>query len=249
MGRCRLEEDADGPAAESVGARQDPQADRGADDGVDPGPAEHLEQDGGDDDADRAKRVREDLEVGAFDVQALLRSLSEEREGDEVHDEPERGDDEHRYAEDLGFSAEAPDGLDEHVDGHAEQEQRVDEGGEDLEPVEAERVLTGLGPALVPAGELDGGEGHAKPDDIGEHVARVGQQGEGVGEDPADGLDEEKHQDEDEGDGEALLVAGSSPQAAGPVVVSGAHHRTSSLWERCWRDRSSSMRTWASSSR
>src|SRR3546814_15281970 len=68
---------------------QDPQPDASADHRIDPGPPEDLEEDGCDDDADRTERVRQDFEVGALDVEALLCALPEHGEGDAVHDEAE----------------------------------------------------------------------------------------------------------------------------------------------------------------
>ena len=81
------------------------------------------------------------------------------RERDEVGDEADDGDDEHRPGEHLGRVAEAADRLDQHVDRDAEEQHGVGEGGEDLEPVEAEGAVPAAGAAV---GELDGGEGHAE---------------------------------------------------------------------------------------
>ena len=61
-------------AAEPPRPRQDPDADGDADDRVDPAPAGDLDDDGADDDADDPTRVGEHLEVGALDVERLLRA-------------------------------------------------------------------------------------------------------------------------------------------------------------------------------
>ena len=103
-----------------------------------------CDDEGADDDADRADGVGEHLEVGALDVQRLLGALAQQGEGDEVGDEAGDGDDEHRAGEDVGRVAEAADRLDEDVDGDAEQQHRVGQGGEDLQPVQPERAVRAL---------------------------------------------------------------------------------------------------------
>ena len=142
------------------------------------------------DDADGPDGVGEHFEVRALDVDRLLRTLAEQRERDEIGEQPEHGDHQHLDAEHLGFAAETANGLDEHPDRDAEQEECVDECGQDLEPVEPERVRRSpvAAPLLEARGELDRGERHAEPDDVGEHVARVGQQRERVGDHGGDGL-------------------------------------------------------------
>ena len=47
--------------------------------------------------------------------------------------------------------------------------------------------------AAAAVGELDGGERHAEAEDVGEHVAGVGEQGERAGEQAGDDLDD--HED------------------------------------------------------
>jgi len=114
----------------------------------------------------------------------LLGSRSQQCERDEVGEQAEHGDDEHRRAEHLGFGAEAADRLDDHPGGHGEQQQRVHECREDFEPVETEGVLRssrGRGPELLePGGESDRRQRQGDADRVGEHVSRVGQQRERV---------------------------------------------------------------------
>ena len=71
--------------------------------------------------------------------------------------------------------------------GDAEQEHRVDDGGEDLEP----QVAEGAADARGTGGEPDRQQGEADPADVGEHVPRVGQEGKAVRECRGDELDEE----------------------------------------------------------
>ena len=117
-------------------------------------------------------------------------------------------------AQHLGRVADAADRLDEHVDRDPDEQHGVGEGGQDLEPVEPERaVRAGRGAR----GELDGGQGHPESEDVGEHVAGVGQQGQRVGEEPADHLDDHEGGEHREGGGEAALVA--LARSDGPVGV------------------------------
>ena len=131
---------------------------------------------------------------------------------------PAERDDQHQDVHHVGWVAEPPGRLDEHVDRHAEQQHRVGEGGEDLQPVQAERVVPAFGAS---AGELDRGEGHAEADHVGEHVAGVGDQRQRVGDDAGHDL----HQHEDCEDGERYeepaLVPLSGPDRRVTVIVSG----------------------------
>ena len=97
--------------------------------------------------------------------------------------------------------------------------------------------------------QLDGGERHADADHVGQHVAGVGQQRQRVRDEPGDRLDDEEREDDRERDQQASSVAFTGAGKARAVVVIGAHQRSSRLWARCSRDRSRSMRTWASSRR
>ena len=171
----------------------------------------------------RADGVGQDLEVRPLDVEALGRALAEQRERDEVHDEAQAGDDQHRHTEHLGLTGQPAHRLDEDVDRHAEEQEGVDEGGQDLQSVQAERVLPPVRLLGVTTGQLDRRQRHAEAEDVGEHVPGIGEEGQRVGQDPADGLDHEEHGDEAEGDGQALLVTGTGPQRPGPVIVIAAH--------------------------
>ena len=77
----------------------------------------------------------------------------------------------------LGRIVEATDRLHEHVHRHAEQQHGVGEGGEDLEPVEPERLVAAIAASRR---QLDGGQRHAESEHVGEHVPGVGQQGQEI---------------------------------------------------------------------
>ncbi len=76
--------------------------------------------------------------------------------------------------------------LEQDEGGHTEQQHGVGCGGQDLEPVVAER-LADRGRARP---EADGQQCQAHAHGIGQHVAGVGQQGQAVGEEAADHLDQ-----------------------------------------------------------
>ena len=133
---------------------------------VHPGEAPHR---GADDDGDGAERVREHLEVRALEVEALLRAGAQQEERDQVDGQPDAADDEDGQRRDLGRVADAAERFDEHPAGDAEQQHRVGERGEDLEPVQAERALR-----MFTRGRrgLDRGERHAQAERVGCHVTR-----------------------------------------------------------------------------
>ena len=118
-------------------------------------------------------------------------------------------DDEHRPAVDLRFVTQPFDGLDEDEDRDTEQQHRVDEGGQDLEAVEPERVLARRRAHRpgVTVGQLDRRQRHAETDDVGQHVPGVGEQGEGVRQEPGDRFEHEHRQAEYERNEQARLVS------------------------------------------
>ena len=85
---------------------------------------------------------------------------------------------------DLRRVADPADRLDEHVDGDGEQQQPVGDGGEDLDPLPAERAPS----AGRPLGERDRAERQRDADRVGGHVPGVGEQGQRAGHDGADHL-------------------------------------------------------------
>ncbi len=217
LGWGGLHQDAHGLGSQPPRPGEDEHTDRDPDDRVHPRPPCELEGDRGDDHPDRSDGVGEDLQVGTFEVEALLRAGAEQCEGHEVGGEPERGDDQHRRPEDLRGLGQAADRLVEHVDGHPEQEDRVGEGGQDLQSVEPEGVVGAAGLLR----EVDRSQGHADPEHVGEHVAGIREQRERVGDHSHDHLDDHEHGEEHERSEETALVAGAA--ADGGVVVIAAH--------------------------
>ncbi len=109
-------------------------------------------------------------------------------------------------------------GLVEDVEGHAEQQEAVDDRGQDLEAVGAVRAPARCGPLR----EADRGEGQAEAQDIGAHVCGVADQGQGAGDDAGHDLHQGVRRGDGEGDGQRLLVAlagAADPRAVGVPVT------------------------------
>ena len=80
--------------------------------------------------------------------------------GHDVHGQPDQADDEDRTSRDLAVLPEAGDRLIEDVAGDTEQQDRVGERGQDLQPVQPEGPLR-IGPGG--GGGVDGSQCHAQP--------------------------------------------------------------------------------------
>jgi len=116
-------------------------------------------------------------------------------------------------------------GLDEDRARHPEQQQRVGQRGEDLGAVIAVR----LGRRRRARGEPRGDQGEGERGGVGQHVARVGQQGEAARPQAGDELDDHHGAGQREGDDEHRPRA----RGGGAAIVIVHDHR---------RDRIRSMR-------
>ncbi len=132
--RRRLQQHVHRLSAEPPRARQDPQADEHTHDWIGPPPAEQLDRKRCKNDPDRSDHVGHDLEVRALDVDRLARSAPEQCERDNIDDESEHGDHQHRAAADLWPTAETTNRFDHHEHRDTEQNDGVDECGQDLQP-------------------------------------------------------------------------------------------------------------------
>ncbi len=103
--------------------------------------------------------------------------------------------------------------LVEHVSGDPEQEHRVDQRRQDLEPVEPERPLRAL-PCM--RRRLDRCERHAETDRIGGHVPGVGEQRQRTGRQPDDDLHHEEGDGQPERDHQRPHVPSPTRRAAAP---------------------------------
>ena len=111
-----------------------------------------------------------------------------------VDEEPERGDGQHRSAEDLWRLSEARVGLDEDPDRDRHQRHTVGEGRQDLGPAVAEALLRCRRPPCQPGGE----KGDPEREVIREHVSRVSEQGQAPSEEAADDLHNREARGQDE---------------------------------------------------
>ena len=187
-----------------------------------------------DDRPDRAEGVGDHVAHRGGDVEARVRVRVEDPRGDEVDDQPERGDHQHQPALDLGRVAEAAPGLDEDPDRDRDERDAVEERGEDLRPPVAERLRRAAGPGREPRRE----QRDPQRENVGEHVRGVGEQRQAAGDQAADDLGDEERRGEDEdglqcagGPGACVIVAVGVAQAraASSVrIVFGSMKRTSS---------------------
>ena len=86
--------------------------------------------------------------------------------------------------------------------GDGQQQDGVEHRGEDLQPQVAERPALGRGSG----GEPDRPEREADPDDIGQDVAGVGEQGQAVRDDGTDEFEDEHGGRDDEHHDQAIAV-------------------------------------------
>jgi hypothetical protein len=132
------------------------------------------------------------------------------REGAEVDDQADAGDDQHQAGPDLGWLADPAHRLHQDVSGDDEQQQPVGDGGEDLDPLPAE----GAPAARRPLCEGDRPQRQGDPGSIGSHVARVGQQ-----------CQRSRHQTADDLGGHDDEGQGEDDQQATPVPACRGHRR------------------------
>ena len=128
------------------------------------------------------------MEEGGAEVEVLPVAAGEDEEGDDVDGEAEDGDGEHHPALDRGGMGEAAGGLDQDEGGDGEKRQAVDEGGHHRDAVEA------VGAARVgrAAGDAEGEPRHGEGGEVGQHVAGVGEEREGAGDEAAGDLDNQE---------------------------------------------------------
>ena len=94
-----------------------------------------------------------------------------------VRDEPDEGEGEHRPGRDVRRLRQALPGLHEHERRDEQEQHRVDNGREDLEAQVPERPAACRGPLREP----DRQERERDAGGVREHVARVGEEREAVG--------------------------------------------------------------------
>ncbi len=187
VGRGALHEDVDGVADEPGRAPEDEQADGGADDGVPDEGAGQADEQGRQEDADAPQGVADDVEEGAADVDVPLAAPEERRSDGDVGQQAEAGHCEHQAPLHGLRGPDPQEGLVADRDRDDPESGAVDEGGEDLEAAPAEGVPGRRRPGREPEGE----QGQAQRGGVGEHVARVGEQGQAMAQKAAGDLDDE----------------------------------------------------------
>ena len=138
--RHRLHQHVHGLAHEAEGAHEHEARDDGAGDGIDRRPAREPDDHAGDDGADRAEEIGDDVQVGAADAEAVMLVLAEPTRDDHVHDQARGRDEDERAALDGGrLEQPAPGRRDDEQHEHA-QDDAVHQRGQDLRAVPAERL-------------------------------------------------------------------------------------------------------------
>ena len=156
-------------------ARDDERADGERGDRVGTLEAGGRDQDAADDDGDRGEQVGHRLQERAAHVQTVLRGASQQPHADRAAgggDEAQR--DRGRAVVPCGRREQPPDRLERDVPADAEQDQRVDDGGEDLEPLVAE----GAAGRRRPLRHRHREQRERDPADVREQMPRVRQQRE-----------------------------------------------------------------------
>lgn len=193
--RSALHEDGPGLAEKAEGAGHDEGCDSEGDKGIDAAPCPKSNGRGGDDDGDRTESVGHGFEGGAADVQVVVGVAMENAEDEEVdHETGGSHSDDRGGIEFGGSAAEAADRLEDDVPGDETEEGDVDGDGEDFGAGVA-KGSAGVGRA---AGDGGGGQGEEESGGIGEHVAGIGDEGEGAREVAGNSLDGDEEEREEE---------------------------------------------------
>ena len=138
----------------------------------------------------------------------------DERPGrDQVDDDPEDCDREDDPALDVGRIDQPPDPLVDDQQPEHEQGGAVELGAEDAGALPAERQR----PAGRAGGEADRDQRQDQGAGVGQHVGRVGEQRQRVGDDPDDHLDRHEPEDQRQGDRQlrAIGIGGDRVRMAG----------------------------------
>ena len=128
------------------------------------------------DDGGGGERVAQHVEEDGADVD-VAGELPEQGGDGAVHQDAGGGDVHHQAGLHGDGGVEAMDGGDGDPGGEDDEGEGVDEGGEDAGALVAEGLLVGGGAAL----EVDGDEGEQDGEHVGDVVAGLGDEGEGVG--------------------------------------------------------------------
>ncbi len=137
-----------------------------------------------DDDPDRAEDVGNDVPERGLDIEIATAAAKQDRAGGDIYSYSDQAYHEHPASEHVGRVTKPLVGLVEDPDRERHQRDPVRERRQDLRTFEPVRSLR----CRRPFGEPDGKEGERERDVVGEHVHRVGQEGQASGREPADHL-------------------------------------------------------------
>ena len=202
LARRRLHEHAARIAQQAVGGPEHGRCDQQRGDPVSLVKAGCDDQGAGDRGRDESEEVGEDVLEGALDVEAAALGARDQPQRTEVYRDPDQGDDQDQAALDVGRLEQPPHTLDH--DQHAEQQQR--------HPVHLRREDLG---ALEPVGEAAAGralgqaqreQGEPDRDRVGEHVRRVREQRQRVGDDAGGHLGRHEREDQRQRRGQPARV-------------------------------------------
>ena len=171
-----FEEDVEGLANDVDRAPDDHAGDAEGEYGVEPHRACGGDRKATDDDGGGGESVAEHVEEDAADVD-VSGGLPEHGGDGAVHQNAGGGDDHHQLRVDGYGGVEAVDGGDADPGGEDDEGEGVDEGREDTGALIAEGLLVGSGTGL----EVDSGEGEEDRQQVGDVVAGLGDECEGVG--------------------------------------------------------------------
>ena len=152
--------------------------------GIGPAPAEGPDQAAGGHGAHAAEGVGDHVQPGTAHVQAVVATGLEDPHADEVHQQAAGCDGQHRGTRHGLRVGEALDRLAHDQHRHHDQRDTLGQRCEDL------RAHAAVGPALAGGARGDPGreQRQAESGRVGEHVAGIGEQGQGAGQQAADDL-------------------------------------------------------------
>ena len=170
------------------GAPNDETGDGQGEDGIDLGPAPDVDDEGTDDDGDRAEKVAQHVDEGTADIEIVLAGAIEAEHDPAVEGDTESGDPEHDEIVNRQRVQQAQGALVDHPNGEQDERKGVDERREDAGAVVAKGLLFVGGFVL----QVDGEPRKQKGEGIGGVMAGVRDQREAVGADTEDQFERDK---------------------------------------------------------
>src|SRR2546429_1736072 len=218
----RLEQHVRALLHQPPGAAEDQQGDQHRDEGIGLHPPSGQDDHARDQGADRAEQVAHDVEVRAALVERVVVAAMQDRGPKGVGRQSYAGDDQEQRPVHLCGGLEPAVGLEPDTERDHDQGRPVHERRQDLQPQQSERPLRRHRPLC----QCRHDERQTQRGHVGQHVARVGQQGQRVGEPPAHGFGNHhrsRNRQHDLHPPPALLAQRSSMRALDFQRYRGAH--------------------------